>query len=73
MRDLVTIKVFTNHFEAEFIKSVLNGSNIPAKILADGIPSSYPHLQLSEGIKLQVAQENVDEALRVLASKSQDR
>ena len=72
MHEWVTIKIFTNRFEAEFIKSVLDGCNIPAKILADGIPSSYHHLHMTEGVKLQVIREKVDEALQVLASNSRD-
>jgi hypothetical protein len=72
MHDWVTIKIFTNQFEAEFNKSVLAGNNIPAEILADGIPRSYIHLHMSEGIKLQVPREKIDEALQVLASSTQE-
>lgn len=73
MTKWVTIKIFTSQFEAEFMKSFLDSCNIQAQILADGIPSSYPHLQMAEGVKLQVILEQVDEAVAILATTSPNK
>ena len=55
------------------MKSFLDSCNIQAQILADGIPSSYPHLQMAEGVKLQVILEQVDEAVAILATTSPNK
>lgn len=73
MAKWVTIKMFTNRLEAELAKSVLDSCGIRAQILSDDFSGSHPHLQMIQGVKLQVIDEEANEALEVLAAGYRDK
>ena len=73
MTTWVTIKIFTSRFEAELAKSVLDSCAIRTQILADDFSGTHPHLQMTQGVKLQVISEQADEAIEILAASSRDK
>lgn len=66
MTQWITIKNFLNRIEAEISRSLLESCGIQARILDDEVPD----LKLTQGVKLQVIDENKDEANEVLKFSS---
>ena len=69
MADLVYFRTFSYQHEADFVKSVLEGSGIEAAIMADDCGGVDPALGLVRGVRLLVAEDQVEQAERVLASE----
>lgn len=66
----VVLKVFTNEFEAELAKSILEEEGIKAYISSDDVGGMQPPQQMSEGIKLIVMETDYDKAKEVLDAYS---
>lgn len=66
----VVLKVFTNEFEAELAKSMLEEEEIKAYISSDDVGGMQPPQQMSEGIKLIVMKSDYDKAKEVLDAYS---
>lgn len=67
MADLVIFRTFSYQHEADFVKSVLEGSGIEASVVADDCGGVDPALGLVRGVRLLVADDQVERAERVLA------
>jgi hypothetical protein len=70
MSQSVTIKSCASREEAEFFKSLLESNGVHAHVLADdyvGLP-----LTISDGVQLQVLEEDVDQARQILDDAKSD-
>ena len=65
------LEVFNNEVEAEMARSRLGASGIEAFVSKDDAGGMRPHLQLSQGVRLLVSQEEVDAAREVLFNQTQ--
>jgi hypothetical protein len=73
--DLVVLRTFNNHFEADVAKSALDAADIAAVLIADDAGGLQPGLWVSEGVALLVRPEDAIRASEVLdttATPSQD-
>jgi Putative prokaryotic signal transducing protein len=68
--DLVTIRTFSNEFEALVAQSVLETAGIDCMISADDCAGLRPYL--TQGIKLIVRSDEADRAKEVLPDEAQD-
>ncbi len=67
MADRFTVlEVFNSEVEAEVSKARLEASGIEAFVAKDDAGGMRPHLQLSQGVRLLVSQEDVDVAREIL-------
>jgi hypothetical protein len=60
------LEVFNNEIEAEMSRAQLEASGIEAFVSKDDAGGMRPHLQLSQGVRLLVSQEDVDAAREIL-------
>lgn len=69
MRDGMTrLATYTNEIEAEIAKGRLESLGVPVVLAKDNCGGMRPHLDLQAGVKLFVADENVDKAREILAT-----
>ncbi|MEE8260878.1 MAG: DUF2007 domain-containing protein, partial [Gammaproteobacteria bacterium] len=67
MADRFTVlEVFNSEVEAEVSRARLEDSGIEAFVAKDDAGGMRPHLQLSQGVRLLVSQEDVDVAREIL-------
>ncbi|HET9267051.1 MAG TPA: DUF2007 domain-containing protein [Vicinamibacterales bacterium] len=66
--DLVTVRTFLNHIEADLAKGALEAAGIESAISADDAGGTRPHLWVGTGVRLLVRQEDVERAVEILES-----
>ncbi len=66
----IVLKVFTNEFEAELAKGLLEEEEIKAYISSDDVGGMQPPQQMSEGIKLIVMENDYQRAKEILDAYS---
>jgi hypothetical protein len=66
----IVLKVFTNEFEAELAKGILEEEEIKAYISSDDSGGMRPHLQLTLGIRLLVLESDFERAKEILDAYS---
>lgn len=66
----VVLKVFTNEFEAELAKSMLEEEEIKAYVSSDDVGGMQPPQQMTEGIKLIVLETDFERAKEILDAYS---
>jgi hypothetical protein len=64
--DVVTLRVFMTHIEADLARSALEAAGIESVIVADDAGGLRPHFDMTRGVALQVYATDVDQALAVL-------
>ncbi len=62
----IVLEVFNSEAEAEMSRGQLEASGIEALVSKDDAGGMRPHLQLSQGVRLLVSQENVEVAREIL-------
>ena len=73
MADRFTVLVvFNSEIEAEVSRARLEASGIEAIVAKDDAGGMRPHLQLSQGVRLLVSQEDVDVAREILHTDIQE-
>jgi len=68
MAELVTFKTFSYEHEAEFVKSLLEGSGIEASISGDDCGALQPALGMSTGVRVMVMSDRLEDAKSVVES-----
>ena len=66
MNNFVTLKTFTNEFEAEMAQVRLEDAGIIAFIAKDDCGSMEPHLQLTRGVELKVQEKDFSYAMELI-------
>jgi len=66
MNNFVTLKTFTNEFEAEMAQVRLKDAGIIAFIAKDDCGSMEPHLQLTRGVELKVQEKDLSHAIGLI-------
>jgi hypothetical protein len=69
--DIVSVRTFINHIEADLAKSALEAAGIEVAISADDAGGTRPHLWVGTGVRLLVRRtdaERADEILRTPAT-----
>lgn len=64
--DLVAVRTFLNHVEADLAKSALEAAGIESAISADDAGGMRPHLWVGAGVRLLVRQGDVERAVEIL-------
>ncbi len=62
----IVLEEFNSEVEAEMSRAQLEASGIEAFVSKDDAGGMRPHLQLSQGVRLLVSQEDVDVAREIL-------
>ena len=70
MDDVVTLRVFNTHMEADLAQGALEAAGIQSTIVTDDTGGMRPHLDLTRGVALQVRASDLDEARAVLETPS---
>ena len=70
--ELITIRTFTNEFEANIAKSALEAFGIRCLISHDDCGGQRPHLTLTGGVQLVVRSADAEQAEEVLTSKPEE-
>jgi hypothetical protein len=65
--ELVTIRTFLNHIDADLAKGALHAAGIEAMISADDGGGTRPHLWTGTGVRLLVREADREEAESVLS------
>jgi hypothetical protein len=65
---MTTIATCSNIAEAEILKSVLSDAGIAASLPEELTANSAPHLVFTSGLRVQVEDEDADDARRLLAA-----
>jgi hypothetical protein len=63
--DLVAVRTFLNHIEADLAKGALEAAGIESAISADDAGGTRPHLWVG-GVRLLVRQADVERAVEIL-------
>jgi Putative prokaryotic signal transducing protein len=76
--DVVTLRVFNSHIEADLARSALEAAGIESIVGADDSGGMRPHLALTAGVRLLVRAGDAERAEQVLdtparRTKSQSR
>jgi hypothetical protein len=69
--DIIPLRTFINHIEADLAKSALEAAGIEVAISADDAGGTRPHLWVGTGVRLMVRRtdaERADEILRTPAT-----
>ena len=66
MPDLVCARTYNNREDAEIARGFLQSNGIAATVFTDDCGGTRPHLQLTEGVRLMVKQEDMKTALEML-------
>ncbi len=69
MSDWKTILVLSNRIEAEIAAGLLNQNDIMTNIVADDLAGTNPELDISLGVKLQVPDDDAEQALQLLKTQ----
>lgn len=69
MADWKTILVLSNRIEAEIAAGLLNQNDIMTNIVADDLAGTNPELDISLGVKLQVPDDDAEQALQLLKTQ----
>jgi hypothetical protein len=64
--DLVAVRTFMNHIEADLAKSALDAAGIESAISADDAGGTRPHLWVGAGVRLLVRQTDIERAVEIL-------
>ena len=64
--DLVAVRTFMNHIEADLAQSALEAAGIESAISADDAGGTRPHLWVGAGVRLLVRQADVERAVEIL-------
>jgi hypothetical protein len=64
--DLVAVRTFLNHIDADLAKSALEAAGIASAISADDAGGTRPHLWVGAGVRLLVRQADLERAVEVL-------
>ena len=65
MSELTCIETYGSRDEAELARSFLESNGIDAIVFADDCGGARPHLQISEGVRLMIKQEDKEMALQL--------
>jgi len=66
--DLVVVRTFMNHIEADLAKGALEAAGIESAISADDAGGTRPHLWTSAGVRLLVRRTDAEGAAEVLGT-----
>lgn len=69
MSNWKTILVLSNRIEAEIAAGLLNQNDIMTNIVADDLAGTNPELDISLGVKLQVPDDDAEQALQLLKTQ----
>jgi hypothetical protein len=69
---LTVLEVFNNAFEAELARERLKAAGIEAFVFKDDAGGTRPELQFTSGVRLMVAEENMELAGELLHSAGSD-
>lgn len=69
---LKTIATFSTDIEAELLRSKLESSGIDSYIFKDDCGGMRPHMQLTDGVQLKVADADFETAKDILAIRSEE-
>jgi hypothetical protein len=64
--EVVTLRVFNTHIEADLAHSALEAAGIESIVVADDSGGMRPHMALTAGVRLQVRAEDAARAQQVL-------
>ena len=64
--NLVAVRTFSNHIEADLAKGALDAAGIESAISADDAGGTRPHLWVGAGVRLLVRLEDAERAAEVL-------
>jgi len=64
---MTRLETYTNEIEGEIAKGRLEALGVPVLLAKDNCGGMRPHLDLQAGVKLYVANEDVDKAREILA------
>ena len=70
--ELITIRTFTNEFEASVAKSALEAFGIHCMVSRDDCGGQRPHLAMTGGVQLVVRFADAEQAEEVLTSKAEE-
>lgn len=70
--DVEVVEIFSNEFDANLAKSVLESDGLEAHLLADDLGGVYPMLQVTRGIRLVVPADELARARELLARGTED-
>ena len=71
MSEITCIEIYCSREEAELARSFLEANGIDAVVFADDCGGARPHLQISEGVRLMVKQEDKEKALQLFEDARQ--
>jgi hypothetical protein len=64
--DVITLRVFNTHIEADLARSALDAARIESVIAADDSGGMRPHMALTGGVRLLVRAEDAEQPRQVL-------
>ena len=64
--ELVAVRTFMNHIDADLAKGALEAAGIDSAISADDAGGTRPHLWVGAGVRLLVRQADVERAVEIL-------
>lgn len=68
--DLVVVRTFLNHFEADVCKSALDAADIDSLIRTDDAGGMKPAMSLGSAVQLLVRDEDAEQAREILDARS---
>lgn len=66
--ELVAIRTFLNHIDADLAKGALHAAGIESMISTDDLGGLRPHLSMSNGVRLLVRPDDVEQAESLLSA-----
>jgi len=66
--DLVAVRTFMNHIEADLAQGALEAAGIESVISADDAGGTRPHLWVGAGVRLLVRKADVEPAVEILGT-----
>ena len=64
--DVITLRVFSTHIEADLARSALEAAGIESMVAADDSGGMRPHMALTAGVRLLVHASDAERAEQVL-------
>jgi hypothetical protein len=61
------VRIFGNDLEAQVARTKLESEGIPAFVSSDDCGGTEPFLQLTNGVRLMVNDEDIEQSQRILA------
>jgi hypothetical protein len=71
-RKLVLLEKFPNESSAAIARAILNANGIPTIVSGDGAYGVEPQLMFVQGVRVQVYEDQLDEARELLAADPSD-